>query len=99
MRRSKWHRYSITRSADTSSPCGIANPSASAVLRLMTRSNLVGCSTEVAILCPCPEKNASAAMMTRPALCRAGKRILDCFRRGCVDRHDLDALLKAGATA
>jgi hypothetical protein len=37
--------YSITSSAATSSVCGTVRPSAFAVLRLMTKSNLVGCST------------------------------------------------------
>ena len=35
-------RYSITSSASCSSDCGTVRPSALAVLRLMTRSNLVG---------------------------------------------------------
>ena len=37
--------YSITSSAPISSDCGIVRPRAFAVLRLMTSSNLVGCST------------------------------------------------------
>ena len=37
--------YSITSSARASSFAGISRPSALAVVRLMTRSNLVGCST------------------------------------------------------
>src|SRR5262249_59888466 len=37
--------YSITSSARTSSVDGTLRPSALAVLRLMTSSNLVGCST------------------------------------------------------
>ncbi len=37
--------YSITSSASASIVGGISRPSAFAVLRLMTRSNLVGCST------------------------------------------------------
>src|SRR5262249_33383989 len=37
--------YSITRSARASSDGGIVSPSAFAVLRLMTSSNFVGCST------------------------------------------------------
>ena len=37
--------YSTTSSAATSSVCGIVRPSSFAVLRLMTNSNLVGCST------------------------------------------------------
>ena len=37
--------YSITSSARASSVGGISSPSALAVLRLMTRSNLVGCTT------------------------------------------------------
>ncbi len=36
--------YWITSSARSSSDCGIANPNAFAVLRLITSSNLVGCS-------------------------------------------------------
>ena len=38
------HVYSITWSARLSTDCGIVNPSAFAVLRLMTSSNFVGCS-------------------------------------------------------
>jgi hypothetical protein len=38
-------RYSITSSARTSSPVGNSIPSALAVLRLITSSNLVGCTT------------------------------------------------------
>jgi hypothetical protein len=41
----KEHCYSITSSATASRACGTARPSILAVLRLMTRSNLVGCST------------------------------------------------------
>ena len=37
--------HSITSSAVASSVCGIVRPSALAVVRLMVRSNLVGCST------------------------------------------------------
>ena len=39
------HGYSITWSARSSTDCGIVSPSALAVLRLMTSSNFVGCST------------------------------------------------------
>src|SRR4030095_5835916 len=39
------HAYWMTWSARSSSDCGIVRPSASAVLRLMTNSNFVGCST------------------------------------------------------
>jgi hypothetical protein len=45
MHRSKQHRYSITSSARASSDGGTSRPSALAVLRLITSSNLVGCST------------------------------------------------------
>jgi len=38
-------RYSTTWSARSRSVCGIVTPSAFAVLRLMTSSNFVGCST------------------------------------------------------
>ena len=38
-------RYWITWSARTSTDCGIVRPRAFAVLRLMTSSNFVGCST------------------------------------------------------
>src|SRR5205807_5985174 len=38
-------RYSITWSARSSSDCGIVKPNTLAVLRLMTSSNFVGCST------------------------------------------------------
>ena len=38
-------RHSITSSARASSDCGTVRPSALAVLRLMTSSNLVGCCT------------------------------------------------------
>jgi hypothetical protein len=37
--------HSITSSASTSKFCGIVRPNALAVVRLKTRSNLVGCST------------------------------------------------------
>src|SRR5205823_12787547 len=37
--------YSIISSASTSNSRGIASPNADAVLPLITRSNLVGCST------------------------------------------------------
>ena len=37
-------RYSMALSARTARDCGIVSPNARAVLRLMTRSNLVGCS-------------------------------------------------------
>jgi hypothetical protein len=40
------HRYSITSSARASSVGGTSSPSVLAVLRLITSSNLVGCSTE-----------------------------------------------------
>jgi hypothetical protein len=42
---SKMSRYSITLSARASSMGGTVRPSALVVLRLMTSSNLVGCST------------------------------------------------------
>ena len=42
MQRSKRHRYSITSSARARSDGGIPRPSAFAVLRLITNSNLVG---------------------------------------------------------
>src|SRR5215468_1052749 len=41
----KFHFYSITSSARASSDGGTVRPSALAVLRLITSSNLVGCST------------------------------------------------------
>ena len=44
-RSSKRYLYSITSSAPTKSLSGTVRPSAFAVLRLMNRSNLVGCST------------------------------------------------------
>src|SRR5262249_59496485 len=37
--------YRMISSARTNSDCGIVRPSALAVLRLITNSNLVGCST------------------------------------------------------
>src|SRR5262249_55048295 len=40
-----WRTHSITSSARASSMGGTSRPSAFAVVRLMTRSNLVGCST------------------------------------------------------
>src|SRR4051794_33357417 len=43
------HLYSITSSARASSIGGTSRPSALAVIRLMTRSNLVGCSTGVSL--------------------------------------------------
>ncbi len=45
MRRSKQHHYSITSSAAVSKPGGTSRPSALAVCRLMTNSNLVDCKT------------------------------------------------------
>ena len=45
MHRSKHSVYSITSSARASSIGGTSSPSALAVLRLITSSNLVGCST------------------------------------------------------
>jgi len=45
--RSKWRRYSITSSASASKIGGMAISNARAVLRLMTRLNLVGCSTGI----------------------------------------------------
>ncbi len=45
MHRSKQHRHSITSSARSSSDFGTSTPSALAVLRFTTSSNLVGCST------------------------------------------------------
>jgi hypothetical protein len=44
-RRSKKRSYWITLSARATKPAGTATPTASAVLRLITNSNLVGCST------------------------------------------------------
>src|SRR5262245_12240217 len=44
-RRSKKHRYSITSSASASTLAGMVRPSARAVLRLITNSNLVGSTT------------------------------------------------------
>ena len=41
--RSNLRDYSITSSASASSEVGMSSPSAFAVLRLITRSNLVGC--------------------------------------------------------
>ena len=45
MHRSKLNHYSITSSARASSVGGTSRPSALAVFRLITNSNLVGCST------------------------------------------------------
>src|SRR5262245_44220679 len=45
MHRSKRRAYSITSSARASRDGGAVRPSALAVLRLMTSSNFVGCST------------------------------------------------------
>ena len=45
MHRSKQHRYSITSSACTSTCSGSENPMVSAVFRLTTKKNRVGCST------------------------------------------------------
>src|ERR671936_294686 len=42
-----WRTHSITSSARNRTDCGTVRPSAFAVLRLMTRSNLVGCSTGI----------------------------------------------------
>src|SRR6478752_5803209 len=49
-----WRTYSITSSARSKKDSGIVKPSAFAVLRLTTRSNLTGCSTgKSAGLVPC----------------------------------------------
>ena len=45
MHQGELHRYSITSSARASSVGGTSRPMALAVLRLMTSSNLIGCST------------------------------------------------------
>jgi len=45
MQCSKFGAYSITSSAATCRVCGTVRPSALAVLRLITKSNLIGCST------------------------------------------------------
>ena len=45
MHRSEIYRYSITSSARASSVGGMSRPSALAVLRLITNSNLVDCTT------------------------------------------------------
>src|SRR5262249_38830825 len=45
MHRSKQHLHSITSSARVSNVGGTSRPSALAVLRLITNSNLVGCIT------------------------------------------------------
>jgi hypothetical protein len=45
MQCSKMHLYSITSSASASSFAGISRPSVFAVLKLITSSNLVGCTT------------------------------------------------------
>jgi hypothetical protein len=45
LQRSKDRPYSITSSARASSVGGTSRPSVLAVVRLMIRSNLVGCST------------------------------------------------------
>ena len=45
MHRSKKRSYSITSSARSRTDSGIVRPSAFAVVRLMTNSNLVGCWT------------------------------------------------------
>jgi hypothetical protein len=45
MHRGSQHLYSITSSARASTVAGTSRPSALAVLRLMTNSNLVGCNT------------------------------------------------------
>ena len=42
-------RYSITSSARIRNESGMVNPSALAVVRLTTRSNLVGCSTGISL--------------------------------------------------
>src|SRR5262249_25373617 len=48
-RRAAATHYSITSSARASRVGGISSPRALAVVRLMTRSNLVGCSTGMSI--------------------------------------------------
>jgi hypothetical protein len=51
MHRSKHHLYSITSSARASTAGGTVRPSALAVVRLMTSSNFVGCSTGISPGC------------------------------------------------
>jgi hypothetical protein len=58
MHRSKRHHYSITSSAMARSVGGISIPSALAVVRLMTSSNLLGCRTL---------RSAGAAPLRNPA--------------------------------
>ena len=58
MHRSKRHHYSITSSAMARSVGGISIPSALAVVRLMTSSNLLGCRTG---------RSAGAAPLRNPA--------------------------------
>src|SRR5262249_47079080 len=55
LRRSKNRGYSITSSAATSNFSGTVIPSVFAVIRLSTRSNLVGCSTGSSAGLECPK--------------------------------------------
>ena len=67
MQRSKTALYSMTSSASASRVGGSVSPSALAVVRLMTRSNLVGCSTGLGrVTASAPTTIALAARM-RPA--------------------------------
>ena len=47
MQCNKWPRYSITSSARTNNVSGTVTPIALVVLRLITSSNLVACSTGI----------------------------------------------------
>src|SRR5215467_2746990 len=56
-------RYSITSLATASTFCGTVRPSALAVFRLMTRSNLVGCSTSFHIHLTTCNANSAAHVL------------------------------------
>jgi len=86
MQCSKTDSYSISSSAATSSVCGTVRPSALAVLRLMTRSNLVGSCTGRSAGArrssgPCPA--ASRRPDLSPELANGLRRCYDYFGAAC----------------
>jgi hypothetical protein len=65
MHRSKQHHYSITSSARASSDGGISRPSAFAVVRLMTRSNLVAAFSSAPLQCQLDLRHSLPAPLRR----------------------------------
>src|SRR6058998_2765920 len=99
-------RYSMSWSARPSTDGGIVSPSAFAVLRLITNSNLVGCSTgrspdlaPVRILSTKTAARCQIAMMSDPLLRRRGEGFpfLDDINRVQLDRLVSRAFIVNGA--